>query len=187
MMLRQCVLAAALALLLAACHHRGSKQEADSTASNVQPKEAADTVKPAAPMTPDTVKAAPLRAAQRDTAEHTNLLIFARKQRTVYNPALLLGEWQRGSEREIYMADGSGRYWDASDDVEREEAQSFSWTMDSNLLTFTCRMRLGGVMVREYVVTFVDDETLVYCDAYGGSFMWDKVAAGFNDRPVAAR
>ena len=94
---------------------------------------------------------------------------------------------ERGSEREIYMADGSGRYWDASDDVEREEAQSFSWTMDSNLLTFTCRMRLGGVMVREYVVTFVDDETLVYCDAYGGSFMWDKVAAGFNDRPVAAR
>jgi len=38
-------------------------------------------------------------------------------------------------------------------------------------------------MIRQYVVTFVDDETLVYRDAYGGSYMWDKVPAGFHDLP----
>lgn len=118
---------------------------------------------------------------QRDTAEETHLRIFARKQRTLYSPQLLIGEWQRENEHEQYMADGTGRRWDTGDDIYRDEAQVFCWTMDSNLLTFEYRMTLGAVMLRQYVVTFVDDETLVYRDAYGDSFMWGKVPASISD------
>lgn len=120
---------------------------------------------------------------RRDTVEVTNLRLLARKQRTIYSPTLLVGEWLRGSEHEHYMADGSGNRWDTGDDIDRWEAQTFSWTMDSNLLTMKYTMSLGGIVVRQYVVTFVDDETLVYRDAYGSSYMWDKVPADFTDRP----
>lgn len=123
-------------------------------------------------------------ALQQDTAEVTNLRIFARKQRTIYSPQLMIGEWLRENEHEQYIADGTGNRWDTGEDIYREEAQKFSWTMDSNLLTIKYTMALGGVMLRHYVVTFVDDETLVYRDAYGDSYMWEKTPAGFNDRPV---
>lgn len=120
---------------------------------------------------------------QQDTAEVTNLRLLARKQRTIYSPAMMTGEWQRGNEHEQYVADGTGRRWDTGDDMYREEAQAFRWTMDSNLLTLEYHMALGAKVLRQYVVTFVDDETLVYRDAYGSSFMWDKVPAGFTDLP----
>ena len=122
---------------------------------------------------------------QEDTAAVTNLRIVARKQRVIYSPALLVGEWQRDNEHEQFVSDGKGSRWDIGDDVSREEAQSFTWTMDSNLLTFRYNMTLGAVLLRQYVVTFVDDETLVYRDAYGGSYMWAKVPAGFGDHPPA--
>lgn len=113
----------------------------------------------------------------RDTAATTNLRLFARKQKTIYSPALMVGEWLRGSEHEQYLSDGTGRHWDTSDDVQCDEAKSFTWTLDSNLLTFRYSIALGGLMVRQYVVTFVDDETLVYSDAYGDSYMWDRLPA----------
>ena len=121
--------------------------------------------------------------AQQDSAETVNLRLFTRRQRVIYDSALMIGEWLQGSEHEQYIADGSGRRWDTGDDVSRDEAQVFSWTMDSNLLTVRYDLKLGGLMVRQYVVTFVDDEALVYRDAYGGTFMFDKVPSGFNDHP----
>lgn len=120
---------------------------------------------------------------QQDSAEVTNLRIFARKQRIIYSPQLMIGEWQHENEHEQYIADGTGRRWDTGDDLGREEAQSFRWTMDSNLLTFEYRMTFGAVVLRQYVVTFVDDETLVYSDIYGTSYMWDKVLGSFTDHP----
>ena len=72
------------------------------------------------------------------------------------------------------MIDGTGRYWDAKEDIAREEAQTFLWTMDSNLLVLEFHLALGGLFYRQYVVTFVDEENLVYRDAYDKSYMWDK-------------
>ena len=173
-------------LLFAGCHHR--QHETKSDTSDTQPvvadsSHAVDSV-PAA----DTVRRVSATGTsnelvlRRDTAEVTNLRLLARKQRTIYSPGLLVGEWQREGEHEQYIADGSGNRWDNKDEVYREEAQAFVWTMDSNLLTVKYTMSLGGIVVRQYVVTFVDDETLVYRDAYGGSYMWDKVPADFTDR-----
>lgn len=41
-------------------------------------------------------------------------------------------------------------------------------------------MRMGGVVLKEYLVTYADDESLVYKDAYGTSYMWDKVTQDMN-------
>ena len=65
--------------------------------------------------------------------------------------------------------------WDVSEDVAHSEAQRFLWTLDSNLLSIDFRLELGAIVPKRYVVTFADDENLVYRDAYGFSYMWDKV------------
>ena len=174
-------------LLFPACHRNPKPQPADSSevvdsrGSESPSPETVDTSRDAESRMP--YSELPGQTLQQDTAVVTNLRILARKQRTIYNPALLVGEWLHGSEHEHYLADGSGSRWDTGDDVDRQEAQAFSWSMDSNLLTMKYTLSLGGLTIRQYVVTFVDDETLVYRDAYGGSYMWDKVPAGFHDLP----
>ena len=121
----------------------------------------------------------------RDSVETTNRGFFSRKKVTNFSPELLEGEWRRGGEHEEYMSDGSGLYWDTDEDVRRDEAKIFTWTLDSNRLTFTYDIELGGKTMRQYYVTYVDGETLVYKDAHGDSYVWDKVPSKFNDRPSA--
>lgn len=111
---------------------------------------------------------------QKDSAEITNLRLLTRKQKVIYDASLLVGEWVRGTEHELYLADGTGRMWDTGDDVSDAEAQHFSWTLDSNLLTLICQLELGGVVPKRYVVTFADDENLSYKDPYGIAYLWDK-------------
>lgn len=111
---------------------------------------------------------------EKDSTEITNLRILARKQKVIYDASLLIGEWVRGTEHELYLSNGTGRMWDTSEDVSRDEAQHFNWTLDSNLLTIICKLELGGVLPKRYVVTFADDENLAYNDLYGKAYLWDK-------------
>lgn len=167
-------------LLLAACHRNREKAASDTVATGTV-QEADDAL---AVVTVDTVatrEPTQVYEVRRDTAEMTNLRILARKQRTIYSPSLMVGEWQRETLHELYYADGSGRSWDTKDDVGREEAQPFRWTMDSNLLLMEIPMEMGGILYRQYVVTFVDDETLVYRDRFDRSFMWDKATSPTQD------
>lgn len=111
---------------------------------------------------------------EEDSAEVTNLRLFTRKQKEIYAPALLVGEWIRGTEHEVYHSDGTGRMWDTSEDVDASEAQRFNWTLDSNLLTIICHLELGGILPKRYVVTYADNENLAYQDLYGKAYLWDK-------------
>ena len=70
--------------------------------------------------------------------------------------------------------DGTGLSWDTGDDVSREERKQFRWTLDSNQLRVVYPIATGGVVTRDYFVTFADDESLVYKDEFGSSHMWDK-------------
>ncbi len=160
-------------LLFAACHRDGKKPVSDTAAIDTA-QAIEDTSLVISVDTVDSQKSKQVYEIHRDTMGITNMRILARRQRTIYSPSLMVGEWQRETLHEIYYADGSGRYWDTNDDVSREEAQSFMWTMDSNLLLMEIPMELGGVLYRQYVVTFVDDETMVYRDRYNCSYMWDK-------------
>lgn len=180
--MRRWWIAAVVLLLLSACHRRQEAVQRDSVEEAV-PVVATDSV----PERGKDSVVAPKRTGeyelQQDSAEITNLRLFARKQRVIYSPDKMIGEWLQGSEHEQYMADGTGRRWDTDDDVSRVEAQVFSWTMDSNLLTIRYDLKLGGIMIRQYLVTFVDEESLAYRDAFDGTFMFDKVPSGFTDHP----
>ena len=172
------------AMLLVSCHHKKLQEQTDSMPVVHEVAEDVDTTTATAH---DDVAPHPAELQMElDSAEITNLRLFTRKQRVVYNPALLMGEWLNGSEHTLFVSDGSGWFWDTSDSITRETAQLFEWAMDSNLLVFKYTLALGGVVPRLYVVTYVDDESLVYRDSFGESFMWDKVQGGFTDRAAVS-
>lgn len=143
----------------------------DST--GIEPAQSCDSLMPMESTTDGAMAAGPTILRQ-DSAEITNLRLLTRKQKVIYDASLLVGEWVRGTEHEVYLADGTGRMWDTGDDVSDTEAQRFSWTLDSNLLTHICHLELGGVVPKRYVVTFADDENLSYNDPYGKAYLWDK-------------
>lgn len=143
----------------------------DST--GIEPAQSSDSLMPMVSTTDGATAASPAILRQ-DSAEITNLRLLTRKQKVIYDASLLVGEWVRGTEHEVYLADGTGRMWDTGDDVSDAEAQRFSWTLDSNLLTLICHLELGGVVPKRYVVTFADDENLSYNDPYGKAYLWDK-------------
>lgn len=165
-MKKWCIATLAL-LLLVACHRDKQKPTSGSTTTALS----ADTLDSPGRMrmTPDdslrkmgktpraTSKVPGIHEMKLDTAETTNLRLFTRKQRTIYSPALMMGIWLRETEHEEFLPDGRGRYWDTKDDVCHEEAQSFLWTMDSNLLVLEFHLEMGAVFYRQYVVTYVDD------------------------------
>lgn len=180
-MRKRLLIVSSLLLLLDACH-RGEKQPASEAAvpDEAMPVAVGDSVSPLDAGVDNIGNRPQQYVLEEDSAEITQLKIFARKQRTIYSPALLLGEWKRGTEHEVYLADGTGMMWDSSDDVLRDEAQHFEWTLDSNLLTIICHLELGGVLPKRYVVTFADDENLAYSSRLGEAYLWDKVADAPN-------
>ncbi|MCR5191935.1 MAG: hypothetical protein K6D59_01415 [Bacteroidales bacterium] len=174
------VLAFASLIIYTGCHHSGGDNKTPSTPSDTTTQTTVptgdtttlshgDTV----PNNTNTNKKGSL-IHEKDSAEITNLRILARKQKVIYDASLLIGEWVRGTEHELYLSNGTGRMWDTSEDVSRDEAQHFNWTLDSNLLTIVCKLELGGVLPKRYVVTFADDENLAYNDLYGKAYLWDK-------------
>lgn len=115
-----------------------------------------------------------LMTVQRDSMEVMQLRLFARRQRVIYAPERLAGRWMLGTVHQEFAAGGRGRYWDEADGKRHADAKEFEWTMDSNLLTITYRLEFGAVVPKVYLVTYVDDESLVYRDAYGESYMYDR-------------
>jgi len=162
-------------LLFVACRNNDKQQPVeDSAPAEVPPVTVVDTA-PAKPTITTSPELKPIiLTPEEETPEETNLRLFKKKQRTIYTPTLMVGEWVNGSRHMEFTTDGGGCHWDTDEDIRKDEAQKFNWTMDSNLLTFEHPMTLGGVVIRMFLVTFVDDETLAYRDAYDRSFMWEK-------------
>lgn len=164
-------LAALTVLLLSGCGHREDPPAAAAdTAAVVVPRQA-DT---ACVRTDEADGETDLHRVQRDTAENLNAGLFSKKEKTLFSAQSLHGEWVCGTLHEEYFEDGTGRQWDTRDDVSREEAQTFQWRMEDNVLRQVYTMQLGAVVPRIYNVTFVDDESLVYKDDLGTPFMWDR-------------
>ena len=185
-MKRYLLLLTLIVLLFGGCTRcgRGSDTASDTTKADTAVAPGNDTIgtSPVLPgdtlMSKETIKNGEMSdrqvILQQDSAEITNLRLLTRKQKVIYDASLLVGEWVRGTEHEVYLADGTGRMWDTGDDVSDDEAQHFSWTLDSNLLTLICHLELGGVVPKRYVVTFADDENLSYNDPYGKAHLWDR-------------
>ena len=167
-------------VMLAGCH-RSHKQPADTVPA--APTEPADTA-PLLSADSSAATTSPRGAAhlQLDTAETTHLHLWARKQKRIYDARLMFGEWMNGASRMQLDSGGTGRSWDTSDDIMRDEAKTFTWSVDSNLLSIVYKLALGGVVPKMYLVTFVDEESLVYRDDYGMSYMWDRPPTADQDR-----
>lgn len=173
-MRRGLIVILSLTLLTVACKQKGKNEAGDSVPQSPDTPTSVDTVMPEDTNTVVVQPGGNTLQIHEDSAEITNLRLITRKQRVLYSPSLLVGEWINGTEHEEYYANGTGRMWDTSEDVSRDEAQRFEWTLDSNLLTIICHLELGGVLPKRYVVTFADDENLSYKDLFGKAFLWDK-------------
>ncbi|MBR4340114.1 MAG: hypothetical protein IKP89_05810 [Bacteroidales bacterium] len=165
-------------LLMAGCHRRDKKEvRPESVPQCEEVTEQEDT---ASVETDSLVKSSKKLTVsdpyqlQLDSAEITNLRLMGRKQRVIYRSRQLWGKWHRGSEHVVFNKDSTGLMWDLSDDVLRKEAQHFKWRLDSNLLLLVFKMERGAFLPMMYLVTFADDESLAYSDAYGNAFLWDR-------------
>jgi len=103
-----------------------------------------------------------------------------------FDSALLIGKWERTSPyataekpgKEYYRYDrgGTGATWDTSEDVSEEEAQTFSWTLEKDLLTLRHNMEMdtSKKVPKYYTITALDGKTLTYKDDFKNSFTFSK-------------
>ena len=170
-------------LLLASCHRKTDPVVEDEATPPTAPCPLPDTMtlRDTAKVSADGVKnpsSSTTMTLQIDTAELTNLRLFGRKQKTIYDPHLLVGEWVLEGWHMVIDSNGHGERWNEKEDIRRDEADAFVWAMDSNLLTFEFQIAMGTVIPKLYLVTFLDRESLVYRNAYGTSYMWDRPPIG---------
>ena len=75
------------------------------------------------------------------------------KTTDVYTFGVLVGRWQTadGGHCEVYNADGTGHMWDPADDVQEDEADTFSWTIDEhNMMTQIVDFHSGASGIPQY-------------------------------------
>lgn len=92
-----------------------------------------------------------------------------------FDQSLLIGKWQSGTELEKYQSDNTGATWDTADDVEEEEAQKFTWTLEKDNLEQIHLMQEGGKVPKEYTITLLTSGELEYSDSYGKTKRFKKV------------
>jgi hypothetical protein len=105
----------------------------------------------------------------------TLLAVSCIKTETSFDQTLLTGKWKSGTLFYKYLADGTGGTWDTSDNVTEAEAQAFTWTLVSDLLTQIHVVQIGGSVPKVYTVTELTATSLKYHDDFGVSFSFTKV------------
>lgn len=92
------------------------------------------------------------------------------------DPDMIIGLWRSGSMYYRYNEDGTGRTWDAAEDINESEASLFNWTVEKNLFTHLHQMEIGGVIIpKQYRITQLNLQTLAYEDEFGTAFVFEKV------------
>lgn len=91
-----------------------------------------------------------------------------------FDATLLYGRWQEGSVFERYDETGMGATWDASDDIEEEEAQLFKWSLEGSTLVHE---HIGTFVTvpKVYTVTMLNSNNLTYHDDFGKTHYFSKV------------
>ena len=92
------------------------------------------------------------------------------------DPDLLIGLWRSGSMYYRYNEDGTGRTWDAAEDIKEEEASHFTWTVDKTVFTHLHQMEISSAIIpKQYQITKLNLQTLAYEDEFGMTFVFKKV------------
>ncbi len=104
------------------------------------------------------------------------ILTSCEKEEDNFDESLLIGKWQSGTLHYRYFADGKGYTWDLGDDVQENEAQHFTWTLNKSVLTQIHIMETGGAGVpKVYTITELTPTRLRYRDSFFKSFSFTKV------------
>ncbi len=88
--------------------------------------------------------------------------------------SLLVGTWREGSYYECYYSDGTGKYWDTSEDYYEDEAITFTWDFLLGTLTQYHTLEFGGVVPKVYTIEELTSSTLVYSDSFGVTHHFEK-------------
>ncbi|MBO7460145.1 MAG: hypothetical protein J6T53_04505 [Bacteroidales bacterium] len=79
---------------------------------------------------------------------------------------LIVGRWKTadGGHYEVYDANGTGHMWDPADDVQEDEADTFTWSFDSNnKLTQIITYQSGAGVIPQYCnILILNETTLKY-------------------------
>ena len=79
---------------------------------------------------------------------------------------LIVGRWKTvdGGHYEVYEANGTGHMWDPADDVQEDEADTFTWSIDSNnKLTQIITYQSGAGVIPQYCnILILNETTLKY-------------------------
>jgi hypothetical protein len=106
----------------------------------------------------------------------TIFAVSCTKEEVSYDQTLLTGKWQSGTLFYKYAAAGTGATWDTSDNVTEAEAQTFTWTLESDMLTHIHILQVGGSVPKIYTVTELTATSLKYHDDFGVNHSFNKVA-----------
>ena len=91
-----------------------------------------------------------------------------------FDQTLIIGKWKSGTLFERYDSDKTGATWDTADDVTEEEAQEFTWTIETDQLEQIHIIENGGVVPKVYTITILTESTLEYKDDYGVTKTFSK-------------
>ena len=79
---------------------------------------------------------------------------------------LIVGRWKTadGGHFEVYDANGTGHMWDPAEDVQEDEADTFTWSFDSNnKLTQIITYQSGAGVISQYCnILILNETTLKY-------------------------
>ena len=103
------------------------------------------------------------------------LAVSCEKEPVSFDQTLLYGKWRSGTLYYKYFANGTGGTWDTGEDVQEEDAQDFTWTLEYAELTHIHILEIGGTVPKVYTVTELTSTTLKYHDDFGVNWSFTKV------------
>lgn len=163
----------ALVTLLAGCRHKTEPQPVEIP----QHVEDADIVDKRHAITPIPQVADTGMALHWDT-----MPVHDRRKKPVvfYTPEQVAGEWIFGTQHEMYNADGTGMAWDLGDDVQIEEAKTFVWRLEENILTTYYPLAVGGLVPKMIHVVHLDSIKMILKDDYGCEYKYLRAPQGMR-------
>lgn len=94
---------------------------------------------------------------------------------TLIDESLLVGTWQNETYYECYYSDGTGKFWDESEDYYEDEAIPFTWDLTFTTLTQYHETEFGAVIPKSYTISELTESTFVYSDTFGVTHSFVKV------------
>ena len=98
-----------------------------------------------------------------------------KESRNKFDETLLYGKWVDGTEYFKYNPDKTGSYWDIDDDVDEDEAQPFTWSLNGSKLRLSHHYFGGGISFENFTVTQLTSSTLRAIDDYDINRLFRKV------------